>query len=67
MKHNFVAKHNKHRASTHTDKKKHLKTVGNYEVYECPSCEGEGIDFDYDGYVFRCQTCFGKGTVEELI
>lgn len=63
MEGNFVAKHNKHRAATHRDEKKHLRTVGYTEHYECPSCEGEGIDVDYGGYVNRCWTCKGKGEI----
>lgn len=62
MKDNFVAKHNYNRHRVHTDHMKLLKTYGTQGVYECPSCDGEGIDVDYD-VVNRCSMCKGTGEI----
>ena len=63
MKGNFVAKHNYNRHKVHTDRMKLLKTYGTQEIYECPSCDGEGIDVDWDGYVGKCSMCKGTGEI----
>lgn len=63
MKDNFVAKHNKHRASTHRDRKVEVKKRGWVEYYVCPYCDGEGVDVDLDFRSFRCYHCGGSGEI----
>jgi DnaJ-class molecular chaperone len=42
-----------------------VKTYGTTEYYECPSCEGEGIDVEEDGVAYKCPTCRGTGEIVE--